>query len=104
MEKWIIKNGEIVDTETNMTFDSFMEILTVLNGQSKQINKLECLLKRRTRQRNDVAELNVELMEQNKKVADLLLQFDNLDNWTYDSLMYTIREIAKAINYHGGLI
>ena len=29
-EKWIIKNGEIVDTTNNMTFDSFMEIIIVL--------------------------------------------------------------------------
>lgn len=39
-ERWIIKDGEIVDTETNMTFDSFMEIVIVLNGQSRHLNEL----------------------------------------------------------------
>ncbi len=39
-DKWIIENGEIKDTTTNMTFDSFMEIITVLNGQSKKITGL----------------------------------------------------------------
>ena len=37
-ERWTIKDGEIVDTETNMTFDSFIEILTVLNGQSRHLD------------------------------------------------------------------
>ena len=39
-EKWIIRNGEIVNTETHMTFDSFMEIIIVLNGQSKELANL----------------------------------------------------------------
>lgn len=40
-EKFIInQNGEIEDTMTHITFDSFMEILIVLNGQSRQLNKL----------------------------------------------------------------
>ena len=39
-EKWIIKNGEIVDTTNNMTFDSFMEIIIVLNGQSRHLTQM----------------------------------------------------------------
>lgn len=39
-EKWIIKNGEIMDTTTNMTFDSFMEIIIILNGQARHLNKM----------------------------------------------------------------
>jgi len=39
-EKWIIKNGEIVDTTNNITFDSFMEIIIVLNGQSRQLTQM----------------------------------------------------------------
>lgn len=39
-EKWIIKNGKIVDAESSIIFDSFMEIVIVLNGQSKKLNNL----------------------------------------------------------------
>lgn len=39
-EKWIIENGEVVDTSTGMTFDSFTELLTVLNGQSRHLTEL----------------------------------------------------------------
>ena len=40
-EKFIInQNGEIEDTMTHITFDSFMEIFIVLNGQSRQLKKL----------------------------------------------------------------
>ena len=39
-EKWIIKNGKIVDTESSIIFDSFMEIVIVLNGQSRKLNNL----------------------------------------------------------------
>lgn len=39
--KFIInQNGEIEDTMAHITFDSFMEILIVLNGQSRQLKKL----------------------------------------------------------------
>ena len=40
-EKFIInQNGEIEDTITHITFDSFTELLIVLNGQSRQLKKL----------------------------------------------------------------
>lgn len=40
-EKWIINDdGEVEDTTTHMTFDSFWELLTVLNGQSRHLNQL----------------------------------------------------------------
>ena len=39
-EKWIIKDGEIIHTATNITFDSFIDIVVVLNGQSKNITQL----------------------------------------------------------------
>ena len=39
--KFIInQNGEIEDTMAHITFDSFMEILIVLNGQSRHLKKL----------------------------------------------------------------
>ena len=52
-EKWIIENGKIKDTSTNMTFDSFVEILTVLNGQSRRITELASDNKRLKFQLND---------------------------------------------------
>ena len=40
-EKFIInQNGEIEDTMAHINFDSFMEILIVLNGQSRHLKKL----------------------------------------------------------------
>ena len=40
-EKFIInQNGELEDTMAHITFDSFMEILIVLNGQSRHLKKL----------------------------------------------------------------
>ena len=59
-EKFIInQNGEIEDTMTHITFDSFMEILIVLNGQSRQLKKL--------------SEENEQLKQQNKQAIDLIL-------------------------------
>ena len=40
-EKFIInQNAEVEDTISHITFDSFMEIIIVLNGQSRQLKKL----------------------------------------------------------------
>ncbi len=40
-EKFIInQNGEIEDTIAHITFDSFMELVIILNGQSRQLNGL----------------------------------------------------------------
>lgn len=39
-EKWILKDGVVVNTENNMTFDSFTELVIVLNGQSNDIKTL----------------------------------------------------------------
>ena len=61
--KFIInQNGEIEDTMTHITFDSFMEILIVLNGQSRQLKKL--------------SEENEQLKQQNKQAIDLI--FDGI--------------------------
>lgn len=51
-EKWIIKNGEIIDTENNISLDSFVDVVIVLNQQSKNIKQLfneNELLKQRNR-------------------------------------------------------
>lgn len=45
-----------------------------------------------------------ELSDEKEKVISQLVMLDNMDNWTYDSLKYTIREISKAVNYRGGLV
>lgn len=45
-----------------------------------------------------------ELSDEKEKVISQLVMLGNMDNWTYDSLKYTIREISKAVNYRGGLV
>ena len=58
-EKFIInQNGEIEDTMTHITFDSFMEILIVLNGQSRQLKKL--------------SEENEQLKQENKELNNII--------------------------------
>lgn len=39
-KKWVMIDCGVKDTATGMTFDSFWELLTVLNGQSRQIKHL----------------------------------------------------------------
>ena len=54
-EKFIInQNAEVEDTISHITFDSFMEILIVLNGQSRQLKKL--------------SEENEQLLEENEQL------------------------------------
>lgn len=39
-EKWKLIEGRIIDMETRMDFDSFMEIVPILNGQSIHLQEL----------------------------------------------------------------
>ena len=55
-ERWVIENGEIKDTRRGMTFDSFMEIVIVLNGQSETIRQLQLELKALNKKYNAFSE------------------------------------------------
>lgn len=76
-EKFIINgNGEIEDTMAHITFDSFMEILIVLNGQSRQLKKLS--------DENEQLKKDNEHLETCFKMADstyhmLLKQYQNIE-------------------------
>ena len=75
-DKWIIENGEIKDTTTNMTFDSFVEIITVLNGQSRRITELASDNKRLKFQLNDCLNKKLfsrrELEKENEQLKEQL--------------------------------
>ena len=91
-DKWIIENGEIKDTTTNMTFDSFVGIITVLNGQSRRITELASDNKRLKFQLNDclnkklfsrreLEKENEQLKRKNKKLEKHLRRFYSEEEW-----------------------
>lgn len=46
VDKYSLNNeGGVIDNSNGITFDSFWELLTVLNGQSNRINQLDCEIK-----------------------------------------------------------
>lgn len=82
-EKWIIKNGEVVDTDSNMTFDSFWELLTVLNGQSRHLTEL--------------SEENKKLKQVLKELRDMI-QYDvsnNIRTYPVKLLEYLVNAIDE---------
>lgn len=60
-EKYILSNGGVKDTVQGITFDSFSELLVVLNGQSRHLQKL--------------SDENEQLKQENKKLADGLTTY-----------------------------
>ena len=67
------------------------EVVVLLNDYDSATQKLECQLKRRTRQRNELAEFNVELMEENKQLKSALSDLD----WSYEQSMDNEIETAN---------
>lgn len=70
-EKWIIENGEVVDTSTGMTFDSFTELLTILNGQSRHLTEL-------SKANEQLQKENKILYDENIQLRTKLLHFHQL--------------------------
>lgn len=52
--------------------DDYDGVLAELNDLANEKSNLKCRLNRRTRQRDELAEFNVELMEENKKLKEQL--------------------------------
>ena len=109
-DKWIIENGKIKDTTTNMTFDSFVEIITVLNGQSRRITELASDNKRLKFQLNDclnkklfsrreLEKENKQLKETNQKLNEevCILQMDLCKTKSYEQLEKENKRLKQKI-------
>lgn len=59
----------ILDNDVEL---SQLQVCDKLNELSNEKSRLQCRLKRRTRQRDELAEFNVELMEENKELKEQL--------------------------------
>lgn len=107
-EKWIIKNGEIMDTTTNMTFDSFMEIIIILNGQSRHLNKmtkenkkLKSICQDHRDHANDFKADCVRLEKENEELKNIivfahtLLSKNTIDDEEYSEFYELYKKVIK---------
>lgn len=115
-ERYVINNNcEIENTSNHMTWDSFTEVLTILNGQSRHLEELgeenEQLKQQLMDCKKDEKELSISFMEYKMQLIDVLQQNynyaynqrqKNLDKSivarTYELLYQTIDNIAEAMN------
>ena len=75
-EKWIIKNGEIVDTTNNMTFDSFMEIIIVLNGQSRHLTQMSKEIEQLTQDIKMIEERADKVYDKNEHIKKIIQNYN----------------------------
>ena len=73
---------------------SLYECVDLLNEYYYEIQRLKCQLKRRTRQRNEIADFNVELMEENKKLKKALWEAEK--NYIEEKCEFSI-DIEKLL-------
>ena len=50
---------------------------------------------------NSLNEENEQLKQQLSDINGQLVMLDNCDNWDYDRMKHTVREIAEIIGYNG---
>ena len=50
---------------------------------------------------NELSEENERLKQQLSDINGQLVMLDNCDNWDYDRMKHTVREIAEIIGYNG---
>ena len=75
-EKWIIKNGEIVDTTNNITFDSFMEIIIVLNGQSRHLTQMSKEIEQLTQDIKMIEERADKVYDENEHIKKIIQNYN----------------------------
>lgn len=75
-EKWIIKNGEIVDTTNNITFDSFMEIIIVLNGQSRHLTQMSKEIEQLTQDIKMIEERADKVYDKNEHIKKIIQNYN----------------------------
>ena len=50
---------------------------------------------------NEMSDENEQLKQQLSDINGQLVMLDNCDNWDYDRMKHTVREIAEIIGYNG---
>ena len=50
---------------------------------------------------NNLSDENEQLKQQLSDINGQLVMLDNCDNWDYDRMKHTVREIAEIIGYNG---
>ena len=78
----------------------------IVNRLNEQCDLADTLKKVNSIQDDEINKLRDENKELKQQLSDIdgqLLMFDNCDNWDYDRVMYTVRQIAKIMDYHGGI-
>ena len=86
---------EIKNVLTNEQY-GVKDCVDLLNEYYYEIQRLKCQLKMRTRQRNKIADFNVELMEENKKLKKALWEAEK--NYIEEKCEFSI-DIEKEMNF-----
>jgi len=72
--------------------------------ESEILNEMEVkeiLLKQWIDEANRLSDENEQLKKELSDIDGQLLMLDNCDNWDYDRMKHTVREIAEIIGYNG---
>ena len=103
-DKICVVNGIRTEIETKW----LCNVLNNLNDENEQLNhrikKLQNDLNNYSEifnELNGLIDENEQLKQQLSDINGQLVMLDNCDNWDYDRMKHTVREIAEIIGYNG---
>lgn len=119
--EWLNTQHELLDTlyneneqlkqsnqELNDELQETMGYLALKSGIEKENEQLKSALKELKEigdyQHDRINELHEETEQLKQQLSDIngqLVMLDNCDNWDYDRMKHTVREIAEIIGYNG---
>lgn len=99
-ERFTTDNGShedvcLVDNLTKKEYESnFEDIVSLMNDIWNQTQRFE-------KHNQRLEKENEQLKQQLSDIDGQLVMLDNCDNWDYDRMKHTVREIAEIIGYNG---
>ena len=97
--------SEIIDTELfhieNITDNLNAKTYSKTDDVVDLMNKLWEQTQRFEKSNQELLDENEQLKQQLSDIDGQLVMLDNCDNWDYDRMKYTVREIAGIIGYNG---
>lgn len=98
-EKYILENGVIKDTSNNITFHDFVDILILINGQSRKISSLD---KENMELKSDYQTLKLQDNDCSDFVRELMKENEQLKvhQKTLESKIVRLKDRVKTFEKH----